>query len=129
MQQQITKLYDQTDALTTSDVEVIEAAIQKLDAGLIRVCEKVDDAWVTNDWVKKAIMLYFRIKKNEVIHSGAFDYFDKIPVKKWNGTEGVRVVPQALARYGSFVEKGAILMPSYIKPTIPMYASRFTFRY
>ncbi len=114
MKDQIQKIYDHGNAPTAAEMEIIEAVIQKLDAGQLRVCEKQNESWITHEWVKKAIMLYFKIKKNAVIHSGAFDYFDKIPIKKWTGSEGVRVVPQAVARYGSFVESGAILMPSYI---------------
>ncbi len=114
MKDQIQKIYDHGNPPSPTEMEMIEAVIQKIDSGSLRVCEKVNEQWITLDWVKKAIMLYFKIKKNEVIHSGAFDYFDKIPIKKWTGTEGVRVVPQAVARYGSFVDKGAILMPSYI---------------
>lgn len=114
MKDQIQNIYDHGNPPSPSEMEVIEAVIQKIDSGSLRVCEKVNEHWITLDWVKKAIMLYFKIKKNEVIHSGAFDYFDKIPIKKWTGAEGVRVVPQAIARYGSFVDKGAILMPSYI---------------
>lgn len=114
MKDQIQKIYDHGNPPTVSEIEVIEAVIQKIDLGLLRVCEKTNGQWLTLEWVKKAIMLYFKIKKNEVIHSGAFNYFDKIPIKKWTGAEGVRVVPQAIARYGSFVDKGAILMPSYI---------------
>ncbi len=114
MKDQIQNIYDHGNPPSPSEMEAIEAVIQKIDSGSLRVCEKVNEHWITLDWVKKAIMLYFKIKKNEVIHSGAFDYFDKIPIKKWTGAEGVRVVPQAIARYGSFVDKGAILMPSYI---------------
>lgn len=114
MKDQIQQIYDHGNTPTASEAEIIEAVIKKIDDGSLRVCEKKNDQWITLDWVKKAILLYFKIKKNEVIHSGVFDYFDKIPIKKWNGSEGVRVVPQAIARYGSFIEKGAILMPSYI---------------
>ena len=113
MKDQIQNIYDHGNPPSPTEMEVIEAVIQKIDSGSLRVCEKINEQWVTLDWVKKAIMLYFKIKKNEVIHSGAFDYFDKIPIKKWTGAEGVRVVPQAVARYGSFVDKGAILMPSH----------------
>lgn len=100
--------------ITNSDMEAIEAAVWSVDQGQVRVCEKQDGQWITNDWVKKAILLYFKIKKMALIQSENFNYYDKIPIKKWTGNEGVRVVPQAIARYGSFVSSGAILMPSYI---------------
>src|SRR3990167_3748797 len=114
MKDQINQIYDHNNAPNASEIEIIESVIQKVDGGELRVCEKKDSTWITHEWIKKAILLYFKIKKNEVIHSGAFDYFDKIPIKKWTGNEGVRVVPQAVARYGSFIDKGAILMPSYV---------------
>ena len=101
---------------TSSEVQLaIEETIRDLDEGKIRVCEKVSSGeWTTNEWIKKAILLYFGIKKMAVIPSGPFTFVDKIPLKKWTGEEGVRVVPQALARYGAFIEKGAVLMPSYV---------------
>jgi 2,3,4,5-tetrahydropyridine-2-carboxylate N-succinyltransferase len=100
--------------ITASDKDLILAAMNDLDAGKIRVAEKVEGQWITNEWIKKSIMLYFRITTNKVINSGDLSYFDKIPVKKFNETNGVRVVPQAIARFGSFIEAGAILMPSYV---------------
>lgn len=100
--------------ITTSDKDLILAAMNALDSGQVRVAEKVEGRWVTNEWVKKSILLYFRITTNKVIHSGDLSYFDKIPVKKLSETNGVRVVPQAIARFGSFIEAGAILMPSYV---------------
>ncbi|MFZ3229540.1 MAG: 2,3,4,5-tetrahydropyridine-2,6-dicarboxylate N-succinyltransferase [Pseudobdellovibrio sp.] len=118
MKNQINQIYEQaqtpTYSISVNDINVIEAVVQSVDQGKIRVCEKENDQWITNDWIKKAILLYFRIKKMELIQSENFNYFDKIPVKKWTGLEGVRVVPHAIARYGSFVASGAILMPSYI---------------
>lgn len=92
----------------------IEKSVALLDQGELRVIEKTDHGFTHHEWVKKAILLYFRIRKIEVMKSGDFSYADKVPVKQWKGTEGVRVVPHALARYGSFIEPGAILMPSYV---------------
>jgi len=93
----------------------IETAINLLDQGKIRVCEKVSDAWRVSEWVKKSILLYFQLKKSTVISAGEnFSYFDKIPLKQWTGNEGVRVVPQALVRQGSYVAPNTVLMPSYI---------------
>ncbi|MBV8752650.1 MAG: 2,3,4,5-tetrahydropyridine-2,6-dicarboxylate N-succinyltransferase [Hyphomicrobiales bacterium] len=94
--------------------EAVEAVIAGLDRGELRVAEKKADVWVTNVWVKKAILLYFKIRQAEPIASGAFSFCDKVPVKRWTGGERVRVVPQAIARRGSFVEAGAILMPSFV---------------
>lgn len=98
------------------DKSQIQQVIADLDSGKIRVCEKqTDGSWVTHEWIKKAILLYFRISTNKSIDLSAdINFFDKVPVKKWTGSEGVRVVPLAIARHGSFVESGAILMPSYV---------------
>ncbi len=117
MQTQITELYEKSaggSEITIEEEQLITLVIQKIDQGELRVCDKVDGVWLTHEWVKKAILLYFKIQKNVVINSEHFSYFDKIPVKKWTGREGVRVVPPAVARFGSFIAKGAILMPSYI---------------
>ena len=117
MKNQIIALFEKSNegqALTNDDQAVIQQCIASLDQGKIRVCEKIEGQWITNEWVKKAILLYFKIQQSAVMDTGHWSYFDKIPVKKWNGSEGVRVVPPAIARYGSFIEKGAILMPSFI---------------
>lgn len=117
---EIEKAYDQvtqadSQALSTGQIELIESVIECLDRGQIRVAEKLADTkWVVHTWVKKAILLYFRTQKMELSQAGDFAFFDKIPVKKWDGSEGVRSVPFALARRGSFIERGAILMPSYV---------------
>ena len=88
--------------------------IKALDQGELRVASPNAQSWVTHEWIKKCILLYFRIQKIKPIKAGDLKFFDKIPLKKWTGKEGVRVVPHALARYGSFIESGVILMPSYI---------------
>ena len=95
--------------------ELVEQTIQSLDRGEIRVCEKDNKGeWLVKEWVKEAILLYFRTKKMREFQSGDFNYYDKVPVKKWTGHEGVRVVPQALVRYGSYIAKNTVLMPSYV---------------
>jgi 2,3,4,5-tetrahydropyridine-2-carboxylate N-succinyltransferase len=111
----IEKAFDQTTSIESPEViSAIEQTIAKMDQGALRVCEKIQDEWVVHSWIKKAILLYFRIKKMEVIRAGDLQFFDKIPLKKWTGSEGVRVVPHALVRYGAYVSPGAILMPSYV---------------
>lgn len=99
--------------LTTEHEALIESVIADLDAGKIRVCDKVGSEWQTHAWVKQAILFYFRIRKMSVMDLDGLNFYDKIPVKKWKGDEGVRVVPPAVARYGAYIESGAILMPSY----------------
>lgn len=95
--------------------KAIRDTIELLDLGKIRVAEPDGDGiWITHEWIKKAISLYFPIQEMQTIEVGPFEYHDKIPLKSGFAEKGVRVVPQALARYGSFIEKGAILMPSYV---------------
>lgn len=94
--------------------EAIAEVISQLNSGKIRVAEKTDGHWVVHDWVKKAVILYFPISKMETIKVGPFEFHDKIPLKSDFAAAGVRVVPHAIARYGSFVAPGAILMPSYV---------------
>ncbi len=102
------------DSLDPTAIDAVKAAIELLDTGEIRVAAKQGDTWVINEWAKKAILLYFRIKKLKTFEAGDFNFFDKIPLKKWTGAEGVRVVPHALARKGSYIAPGAVLMPSYV---------------
>jgi 2,3,4,5-tetrahydropyridine-2,6-dicarboxylate N-succinyltransferase len=94
-------------------VEAVEAAIDLLDTGAARVAEKVGGEWVVNEWLKRAILLYFQQRSMETVEVGPYEYHDKIPLKRGYAEAGVRVVPPAVVRRGAFVERGAILMPSY----------------
>jgi 2,3,4,5-tetrahydropyridine-2-carboxylate N-succinyltransferase len=95
--------------------EAVRQVIAWLDAGTIRVAEPAaDGSWTTHEWIKKAVLMYFPIQEMQTIEVGPFEFHDKIPLKTGFAQKGVRVVPHALARYGSFIEKGAILMPSYV---------------
>jgi 2,3,4,5-tetrahydropyridine-2,6-dicarboxylate N-succinyltransferase len=96
------------------DSEAVEETIALLDQGVIRVAEPSDDEWIVNEWVKQAVLLYFRVRPMETIESGWFEYRDKVPVKNNFEKLGVRVVPPATARYGSYLGPGAVLMPSYV---------------
>lgn len=96
------------------DPTPVEQAIRLLDQGEVRVAEKRGDEWVVNEWVKKAILLYFRVRKVEPIEIGALHFLDKIPVKDDYAERGVRVVPPGVARYGSFLSSGVILMPGFV---------------
>lgn len=105
------------DRKLLSDPQVrnhILEVIALLDAGELRVAELVSGDWQVNEWIKKAILLYFPITENQVVYSGDLEYYDKIPLKKDYKKLGIRVVPGAIARYGSFIEPGAILMPSFV---------------
>ena len=95
-------------------IHTIESVIAQLDRGEIRVAEPVGTDWKVNDWVKKAVILYFPIMKMRTIEIGPFEFHDKIPLKKNFEESGVRVVPHGLARYGAFLARGVILMPSYV---------------
>ena len=111
----IEKAWLNRDMLAEKEVvEAINASVANLDEGKWRVAEKVEGAWRVNEWLKKAILLYFAIRKMEVSEVGMFEYYDKIPLKRDYERRGVRVVPPATARYGSFIAPGAVLMPSYV---------------
>ena len=94
--------------------ECIFKVVDKLDNGELRIAEKIDGKWIINEWLKKAVLMYFPINKMEVCESGIFEYYDKIPLKRGFEEAGVRVVPPATVRHGAFINKGAILMPSYV---------------
>lgn len=102
--------------LLNSLIPDIEKTIQGLDEGKIRVAEynAGQDEWQVNTWIKEAILLYFKISKMEKTELGPFTYFDKIPLKKNYEDLKVRVVPPATARFGTFMEEGVVLMPSYV---------------
>src|SRR5262249_26865658 len=87
----------------------VDAAIEGLDRGETPLAEKVDGAWRVNAWVQQAILLYFRVRQMETLQVGPFEYHDKIPLKRDYASLGVRVVPPAVARYGSYLERGVIL--------------------
>jgi len=94
--------------------DAIRETIELLDKGTLRVAQPSENGWIVNEWVKKAVILYFPIQKMETIEVGPFEFHDKIPLKRNYEQLGVRVVPNAVARYGSFIERGVILMPSYV---------------
>jgi len=96
------------------DAEPIEESIARLDAGEVRVAEREGDDWTVNEWVKKAILLYFRLRKVEPMAIGGLLFLDKIPVKSDYASRGVRVVPPGVARYGAFLSEGVVLMPGYV---------------
>ena len=119
LKEKIEQAFESDSLLDEKSVhQAVHQTIDLLDKGELRVCEKIStangDEWTTHQWLKKAVLLYFKVQKMRVIESGEFSFFDKIPLKKWTGNEGVRVVPQALARIGCHIEAGVILMPSYV---------------
>lgn len=92
----------------------IREIISMLDEGTLRVAEPVATGWQVNEWVKKAVVMYFPIQTMETIEVGPFEFHDKIPLKKDYKTKGIRVVPHAVARHGAYISSGTILMPSYV---------------
>jgi 2,3,4,5-tetrahydropyridine-2,6-dicarboxylate N-succinyltransferase len=111
----IEKAWNDRSLLKEKEVVLaIESVVDQLDKGVLRVAEPSGNDWIVNDWVKKAVILYFPIMKMRTIELGPFEFYDKIPLKKNFEKAGVRVVPHGLARHGSFLAKGVILMPSYV---------------
>ena len=95
-------------------INAIESVIEKLDKGDLRVAEPTEDGWKVNDWVKKAVILYFPTRTMETLHAGPMEFHDKMKLKTNYKELGIRVVPHAVARYGAYISPGVIMMPSYI---------------
>ncbi|MCF4101337.1 2,3,4,5-tetrahydropyridine-2,6-dicarboxylate N-succinyltransferase [Gillisia sp. M10.2A] len=111
----IIKAWDNRDLLTNEETTTaIRKVIALLDEGELRVAEPTENGWQVNEWVKKAVVLYFPIQKMETLEAGIFEYHDKIPLKTGYKEKGIRVVPNAVARHGAYISKGVILMPSYV---------------
>ncbi len=111
----IERAWEDRSLLNNEDVQAeINKTIDMLDKGEIRVAEPDGDKWIVNQWIKKAVILYFPSRKMETFEAGPLEFHDKIPLKKNYASLGVRVVPHAVARYGSFLAKGVIMMPSYV---------------
>lgn len=92
----------------------IRKVIDQLDQGKIRVAEPIADSWKVNEWIKKAVVLYFPIQKMETYEAGPLEFYDKIPLKSGYKEKGIRVVPHAVSRHGSYISKGVIMMPSFV---------------
>jgi 2,3,4,5-tetrahydropyridine-2-carboxylate N-succinyltransferase len=97
-----------------ASIKAIREVIEHLDKGKLRCAEPVSEGWQVNEWVKKAVVLYFPIQKMETLEAGIFEYHDKIPLKKNYKERNIRVVPNAVARHGAFISGGVIMMPSYV---------------
>lgn len=125
IQATIEQAFEQRESIAADNApvevrEAVEAALQQLDSGKARVAEKTGSDWQVNQWLKKAVLLSFRLNANARIRGGATDYFDKVALKyaDYNSADfaadGVRVVPPAAARRGSYIASGVVLMPSYV---------------
>lgn len=115
LQEHIEKAWDNRELLKSAETQsVIREVVRLLDKGQLRVAEPVAGGWKVNDWIKKAVIMYFPIQQMETIEVGPFEFHDKIPLKNKYKELGVRVVPCAVARHGAYISKGVILMPSYV---------------
>lgn len=115
LQNIIEKAWDDRSLLAKNETkDAIREVVRLLDKGEIRIAEKIEGQWIVNEWLKKAVNMFFPINDMEVSKSGIFEYYDKIPLKGGFEQAGVRVVPPATVRYGAFINRGAVLMPSYI---------------
>lgn len=115
MKEIIEKAWNERSLLNEKNVtEAIEQVIENLDKGIFRVAEPIEGGWQVNEWIKKAVILYFPIRKMGTIECGPFEYHDKMLLKTGHAKSGVRVVPPAVARYGAFIARDVILMPSYV---------------
>ncbi|MCK9207724.1 MAG: 2,3,4,5-tetrahydropyridine-2,6-dicarboxylate N-succinyltransferase, partial [Salinivirgaceae bacterium] len=115
LQPTIEKAWENRELLKSNEVkEAIREVIELLDKGKLRVAEPTDEGWQVNQWVKKAVILYFPISKMETIEVGPFEFHDKIALKRNYAAQEVRVVPHGLARHGAYLAPGVIMMPSYV---------------
>ena len=114
MQERIEELYKASPEDLKAGAADVEEVVARVDAGELRVAQPVGGGWQVNEWVKKAILLYFRLRKVEPMEAGGLHFLDKIPVKTDYAERGVRVVPPGVARYGSFLSEGVVLMPGYV---------------
>ena len=115
MKETIEKAWENRELLKEKEtIQAIEAVIEQIDKGILRVAQLDGDKWKVNEWVKKAVVLYFPIRQMETIEIGPFEFHDKMALKSNYKEPGVRVVPHAIARYGAYVASGVIMMPSYI---------------
>lgn len=118
----IENAFDNRETLSNTDTEIhaaVKQALDLLDSGEARVAEKIDNEWRVHQWLKKAVLLSFKLNDNKVINTDLAQFYDKVPMKYHNMTEeefrqgGTRVVPHAIARHGAFIGKNVVLMPSY----------------
>ena len=115
LQHIIESAWDDRELLKHSKTkEAICEVVAQLDTGMLRVASPDGAQWITHEWIKKAVLLYFPISRMELIEVGPFQFYDKIPLKTNYDKLGIRVVPHAIARYGAFIAKGVVMMPSYI---------------
>ncbi len=115
LQEIIENAWDNRNLLKEKTTQnAIREVVDLLDNGKVRVAEPTENGWKVNEWIKKAVVLYFPIQKMETYEVGIFEYHDKMPLKRAYAEKGIRVVPPAVARHGAYIAPGTILMPSYV---------------
>ena len=115
MKEIIESVWEDRSLLQDTDIQkTIRNVIAQLDEGKLRVAEPSPEGWTVNEWVKKAVVLYFPIQKMETLEAGPLEFHDKIPLKTGYQEKGIRVVPHAVARHGAYISNGVIMMPSFV---------------
>ena len=115
MEKAVTVAWEDRSLLKDGEtVKAIETLIEEVDKGRLRAAEPTSAGWKVNDWVKKGVILYFPIRQMETIEVGPFEFHDKMKLKSGYAEQGIRVVPHAIARYGAYISKGVVMMPSYV---------------
>ncbi|MFN5914525.1 MAG: 2,3,4,5-tetrahydropyridine-2,6-dicarboxylate N-succinyltransferase [Chitinophagaceae bacterium] len=115
LREQIVAAWENRELLKDAHyADAVRAVIEEVDKGRLRVAEKVDEQWSVNEWVKQAILMYFGIQQMQTWELAPFEFYDKMLLKKEYKSLGVRAVPHAVARYGAYLAKNVVLMPSYV---------------
>lgn len=115
LREHITEAWENRELLKNDHYrEALAGVMESLDKGYLRVASPTPEGWTVHEWIKKAVILYFQIRKMETSEAGVLQFHDKIPLKRDYESLGIRVVPHAVARYGAFIAPGVILMPSYV---------------
>lgn len=115
LQSMIEQAWESRDLLNDKEVQrAVREAVAGLDSGVFRIAEKRDGVWRVNEWLKKAVLLFFPLNEMSVMEAGPFEYYDKMPLKRRFAEQQVRVVPPAAVRYGAYLAPGVVMMPSYV---------------
>ncbi len=115
VEQLINRAWENRNLLESDEViQAVFDTVEKLDKGRLRVATPEAGEWKVNEWIKKAVILYFLLRKMETLEAGMLEFHDKIPLKKNFAAQNIRVVPHAIARYGSYLAPGVVMMPSYV---------------
>ena len=115
LKEQIENAWNNRELLKSQKtIDAINMVIDQLDSGNLRVSEPTENGWILYEWIKKAVVMYFPTRESETLFAGPMEFHDKLKLKTGYAKKGIRVVPHAIARYGSFIDRDVILMPSYV---------------